>query len=94
MPRTHQLPNRFSPDLPDRARDDPFGPPARPRRVQCWHCDRVYSSDEMVWRGLWLCKYVTCGGAGYLFDIHPTNKPLTPDEPDDAPAEAPASHHM
>lgn len=59
-------------DLPDRAKRDPLGPPKKAVQCRCLHCDHEFSSDEMVWyRGFWMCPKITCGGAGFLFDIYP-----------------------
>lgn len=60
-------------DLPEKARKDTMGPPDKAVQVRCLHCDHVFSSDSMVWYGgLWRCPRITCGGAGFLFDIYPT----------------------
>ena len=64
---------RFDKELPAYALRDPLGPPKRAVDVRCLHCDHVFSSDEMVWyRGAWCCPKISCGGAGFLFDIYPT----------------------
>jgi len=52
--------------------NDPFGPPAEPRLVECLHCGQCYLSDYIRWdeyRGLWRCPVPDCDGCGYGFDI-------------------------
>lgn len=69
-------------DLPPEAMSDPFRPPDIPVEVHCLHCDQEYESyliwwdestgDEQV-RGFWRCPTPGCGGAGFGFDIFPTD---------------------
>jgi hypothetical protein len=65
-------------DLPKEAMEDCFKPPKDPCEVECIHCGNVYSSSEIVWvrsgeRGFWRCPVEDCGGAGFGFDIYPTD---------------------
>jgi len=62
--------------------DDPFGPPVIPTEVQCLHCGREYQSYLIQWveeivdgeaRGFWRCPTPGCDGAGFGFDIFPTD---------------------
>lgn len=68
--------------LPPSALEDPMGPPPNPTEVNCLHCGKVYNSEEIVWKnekesgvpnGGWCCPMPGCNGAGFGFDIHPTN---------------------
>ena len=63
---------------------DPFRPPAIPTEVCCLHCGQEYESYLMEWReeadaktgevrGFWCCPTEGCGGAGFGFDIFPTD---------------------
>lgn len=62
---------------------DCFKPPAIPTEVHCLHCDREYESYLIEWRikrspdgerhGFWCCPTPGCGGAGFGFDILPTD---------------------
>jgi len=67
----------------ERRRDDCFAPPKEPCECWCLHCRRVFMSDE-IWfqrvvndpqgfRGFWMCPTPNCGGAGFTFDIFPTD---------------------
>lgn len=65
-------------DLPKQAMEDPFKPPKDPCQVECIHCGNVYSSSEIVWvgseeGGFWRCPIGDCDGAGFGFDIYPTD---------------------
>jgi hypothetical protein len=71
---------------PRRQRDQ-FAPPQDPCECRCLHCDRVFMSDR-IWfqrvindpqgfEGFWMCPTPNCGGAGFTFDIFPTD----PDHP-------------
>ena len=61
--------------------DDPMGPPKVPCEVECIHCGNVYLSSEIRWQpdpkgpggGWWVCPIEGCDGAGFCFDIFPTN---------------------
>ena len=66
-----------------RRRLDQFAPPQEPCECWCMHCRRVFMSDE-IWfqrvvndpqgfEGFWKCPTPNCGGAGFTFDIHPTD---------------------
>jgi hypothetical protein len=72
---------------PDDRHDDPMGPPREPCECWCMHCRRTFMSSEMWFqrvvgdpmgfRGFWMCPTPNCGGAGFTFDIFPTD----PDHP-------------
>lgn len=66
-----------------RRRHDQFAPPTEPCECYCLHCRRTFSSDE-IWfqqvvndpggfKGFWMCPTPNCGGAGFTFDIFPTD---------------------
>ena len=70
-------------DLPD-ADDgrDHFAPPREPCECYCLHCRRVFMSSEIWFQriigdpfldGFWMCPTPNCGGAGFTFDIFPTD---------------------
>ena len=64
-------------DLPGEAVEDCFGPPEKQVLVRCLHCFNDYSSDRIVWyRGFWRCPHISCGGAGYDFDIFPVDSKM------------------
>jgi hypothetical protein len=71
-------PNSESSPPPD---DDPMGPPATPVEVECIHCGEIYMSDQIRWQpdpngpggGWWVCPIEGCDGAGFCFDIYPTD---------------------
>ena len=62
---------------------DPFKPPAIPTEVHCLHCGEEYESYLIEWRvshdhkgrarGFWCCPVEGCGGAGFGFDMFPTD---------------------
>ena len=62
---------------------DPFKPPAIPTEVGCLHCGEEYDSYLIEWRvetladgsqrGFWCCPTPGCDGAGFGFDILPTD---------------------
>ena len=66
---------------------DPMAPPQTPCECYCLHCGRVFMSDQMWlqrvkgardgFEGFWMCPTPNCGGAGFAFDIFPTD----PDHP-------------
>jgi len=66
---------------------DPMAPPAEPCECTCLHCGRVFMSDRMWFqrvigsrdgfKGFWMCPTPNCSGAGFCFDIFPTD----PDHP-------------
>src|SRR5438132_8893636 len=68
-------------------RDDPMAPPQEPCECWCLHCGRTFMSDQMWFQrvigdpqgfeGFWMCPTPNCGGAGFTFDIFPTD----PDHP-------------
>jgi hypothetical protein len=70
-------------DTDDDRRDDCFAPPREPCECWCLHCRRVFMSDEMWFQrvindpqgfpGFWKCPTPNCGGAGFTFDIFPTD---------------------
>ena len=67
--------------------DDPMGPPAEPCECWCMHCHRTFMSDAIWFQrvvgdpdgfaGFWMCPTPNCDGAGFTFDIFPTD----PDHP-------------
>jgi hypothetical protein len=67
----------------ERRRDDCFAPPAEPCECWCLHCRRVFMSDQIWFQrvvndpqgfpGFWMCPTPNCGGAGFTFDIFPTD---------------------
>jgi len=62
---------------------DPFGPPDEPVEVGCLHCGGIFMSDQITWRiqtnadgdthGFWCCPDPACSGAGFGFDLLPTD---------------------
>src|SRR5947209_7277370 len=72
---------------PDRVADDGMAPPRVPCECWCLHCHRTFMSDQMWFQrvigdpqgfeGFWMCPTANCGGAGFTFDIFPTD----PDHP-------------
>lgn len=67
---------------PRRQRDQ-FAPPQESCECWCMHCRRVFMSDQ-IWfqrvindpqgfEGFWKCPTPNCSGAGFTFDIHPTD---------------------
>src|SRR4051794_25797441 len=71
----------------DDPRRDPMAPPREPCECWCLHCRRTFMSDQMWFQrvigdpqgfdGFWMCPTPNCGGAGFTFDIFPTD----PDHP-------------
>src|SRR5688572_17285968 len=79
--------------------DDPMAPPRE--RCECWclHCRRTFMSDQMWFQrvvgakdgftGFWMCPTPNCSGAGFTFDIfptdpsHPANEGWCDDDEDD-----------
>lgn len=62
--------------------NDPFAPPAVATEVRCLHCGETYESYLIRWeeretergiRGFWVCPIPGCDGAGFGFDILPTD---------------------
>src|SRR5688500_8752776 len=62
----------------------PFAPPAEPCECYCLHCQRTFMSDGIWFQrivgrkgrehdGFWMCPTPNCGGAGFTFDIFPTD---------------------
>jgi hypothetical protein len=70
------------PNRPPSGRDC-FGPPPEPCECYCLHCGRVFMSDQIWFQkvigsrdgfdGFWMCPTPNCGGAGFTFDIFPTD---------------------
>ena len=66
---------------------DPMGPPEEPCECWCMHCHRTFMStgiwfqrvvgDPDGFDGFWMCPTPNCSGAGFTFDIFPTD----PDHP-------------
>lgn len=74
----------------ERRQRDCFAPPKEPCECYCLHCGRTFSS-EGIWfqrvigdrhglEGFWMCPTPNCSGAGFTFDIFPTD----PDHPANA----------
>ena len=71
----------------ERRRKDCFAPPQDPCECYCLHCGRVFTSDKIWFQrvvgdpmgldGFWMCPTPNCDGAGFTFDIFPTD----PDHP-------------
>jgi hypothetical protein len=67
--------------------NDPMAPPKEPCECWCLHCGRTFMSDQMWFQrvigdpqgfpGFWMCPTPNCDGAGFTFDIFPTD----PDHP-------------
>ena len=85
------IPNPGDASPPEKAvhtpqRDD-MAPPEVPCECSCLHCGRTFMSDQMWFQrvigdpggfdGFWMCPTPNCGGAGFTFDIFPTD----PDHP-------------
>jgi hypothetical protein len=59
-----------------------MGPPKQSVEVHCIHCGNVYMSDQIRWKpdpkgpdgGWWVCPIDGCDGAGFCFDIYPTDR--------------------
>ena len=69
--------------------EDAFRPPAIPTEVCCLHCGKTYESYLMEWvplepdddfEGFWCCPTAGCDGAGFLFDIFPTDPDYVDEE--------------
>ena len=70
-----------------RRQHDPMAPPLEPCECWCMHCNRTFMSDRIWFQkikgngeeldGFWMCPTPNCGGAGFTFDIFPTD----PDHP-------------
>lgn len=60
-----------------------MAPPSESCECYCLHCGRVFMSDQMWFQkvigdksgfqGFWMCPTPNCGGAGFTFDIFPTD---------------------
>ena len=71
----------------DDPRRDPMAPPPEPCECFCLHCGRTFTSDKIWFQkvngakdgfpGFWMCPTPNCSGAGFTFDIFPTD----PDHP-------------
>src|SRR3954471_5022996 len=92
-------PQRSAPEPADSESDDPMGPPKEPCECWCMHCRRTFMSSE-IWfqrvigdprgfKGFWMCPTSNCSGAGFTFDIfptdpdHPANEGWSDDDSDD-----------
>jgi hypothetical protein len=80
---------RWDADDPRRQQDQ-MAPPTEPCECYCLHCGRTFMSDQ-IWfqrvvgdkagfEGFWMCPTPNCSGAGFTFDIFPTD----PDHPENA----------
>lgn len=66
-----------------RRQGDPMAPPSEPCECHCLHCHRTFVSDAIWFQkvvndpggfaGFWMCPTPNCGGAGFTFDIFPTD---------------------
>lgn len=66
-----------------RRQHDQMAPPQEPCESYCLHCGRTFMSDQMWlqrvigardgFEGFWMCPTPNCGGAGFTFDIFPTD---------------------
>lgn len=67
----------------ERRQKDCFAPPEEPCECECIHCGRTFMSDQ-IWfqrvigskdgfEGFWMCPTPNCDGAGFTFDIFPTD---------------------
>jgi hypothetical protein len=67
----------------ERRQRDQFAPPSEPCECYCLHCQRTFMSDQ-IWLqrvknardgfdGFWMCPTHNCSGAGFTFDIFPTD---------------------
>jgi hypothetical protein len=75
------------PEGSDADRRDPMAPPQVSCECYCLHCRRTFMSDQMWlqrvkgardgFNGFWMCPTPNCSGAGFSFDIFPTD----PDHP-------------
>lgn len=64
-------------------RRDPMAPPEVPCECWCMHCNRTFMSDKIWFQkvigdpsgfdGFWMCPTPNCDGAGFTFDIFPTD---------------------
>jgi hypothetical protein len=78
--------SRWDADDP-RRQNDQMAPPSEPCECYCLHCGRTFTSDKIWFQkvigskdgfdGFWMCPTANCGGAGFTFDIFPTD----PDHP-------------
>jgi hypothetical protein len=67
----------------DEKSSDCFAPPKKPCECYCLHCHRVFMSDGIWFQkiinsqdgfdGFWMCPTPNCDGAGFTFDIFPTD---------------------
>jgi hypothetical protein len=66
-----------------RRSQDCFAPPQEPCECYCLHCGRTFMSDQIWFQriigdpmgldGFWMCPTPNCSGAGFTFDIFPTD---------------------
>ena len=67
----------------ERRQKDCFAPPQESCECYCLHCRRTFMSDQ-IWfqriigdpmgmEGFWMCPTPNCSGAGFTFDIFPTD---------------------
>lgn len=77
--------NPMPPNPPGDGSNDCFAPPKEPCECYCLHCHRVFMSDGIWFQkiinsndpgpidGFWMCPTPNCSGAGFTFDIFPTD---------------------
>jgi hypothetical protein len=71
------------PSKPFDPMDDPMAPPREACECWCLHCERTFMSSAMWFQrvigdrsgfpGFWMCPTANCSGAGFGFDIFPTD---------------------
>jgi hypothetical protein len=82
-PHTDDLPLDFEPGEEQGRGKDCFAPPPGPCECHCLHCGRTFMSDK-IWfqqvindpqgfEGFWMCPTPNCSGAGFTFDLFPTD---------------------
>ena len=82
-PHPDDCPAPGLPELPT-SRSDSFAPPPQPCECHCLHCGCHFSSTEIWFQkvlndpqgfaGFWMCPTPNCSGAGFAFDLFPTDE--------------------
>src|ERR1700712_5592377 len=75
--------DEIPPNAPEEESRDQMAPPEVPCECWCMHCGRTFMSNLMWFQkvigdpsgfdGFWMCPTPNCGGAGFTFDIFPTD---------------------